>query len=238
MSGHSHWAGIKHKKELEDKKRSKIFSKLARAISIAARSGPNPQTNSQLRLAIEKAKGFNMPNQNIERAIQRGSGQTNEGNLEEFTIQAYGPGKVAIIIEGITDNKNRSLSQIKQILAKFDGKLSTPGSVKWMFKRLGVISVKQDKKDRDVLELSAIEAGAEDIRWKGSVLEIYVKPEDIEKTKAYLEQQNIHIESANLEWVPDKEIEIDQKEKNKLENLFNALDDNDDVQEIYSNLKN
>ena len=238
MSGHSHWAGIKHKKELEDKKRSKIFSKLARAISIAARSGPNPQTNSQLRLAIEKAKGFNMPNQNIERAIQRGSGQTNEGNLEEFTIEAYGPGKVAIIIEGITDNKNRSLSQIKQILAKFDGKLSTPGSVKWMFKRLGVISVKQDKKDRDALELSAIEAGAEDIRWKGSVLEIYVKPEDIEKTKAYLEQQNIHIESANLEWVPDKEIEIDQKEKNKLENLFNALDDNDDVQEIYSNLKN
>ena len=237
MSGHSHWAGIKHKKELEDKKRSKIFSKLARVISVAARSGSDPQTNPQLRLAIEKAKSFNMPNQNIERAIQRGSGQGKEGALEEFTAEAYGPGKVALIIEGITDNKNRSLSQIKQILAKFDGKLATPGSVKWMFQRLGVITINRGEKEKEALELMAIEAGAEDMKWNDSKLEIYIKPENIEKTKANLENQNIFPESVNLEWIPNKEIEIDQKEKNKLEGLFNALDENDDVQDIYSNLK-
>lgn len=179
MSGHSHWSSIKHKKGTTDAKRGKIFSKLSHLISIAAKEkGPDPEANSKLRLAIEKAKEANMPKENIDRAIKRGSGQLEGVNIEEIFYEVYGPSGIALIIEGITDNKNRTLAEIKHTLSRFNGKLAETGSVKYLF----------DKKGE--------------------------------------------------EWEPKYPIEItDQKTKGQLEKLFEALDENDDIQEIYSNLK-
>ncbi|MCD6429140.1 YebC/PmpR family DNA-binding transcriptional regulator [bacterium] len=239
MAGHSHWHGIRHKKELEDKKRSQIFSKLARQISVAARDGDDPETNPKLRMAIEKAKEFRMPNENIERAIKRGAGKVEGENLEEFVYEAIGPGKIAIIIEGITDNKNRALHEIKSILSKNGGKLAQEGSIRWMFERYGsiVIDMAENRKTKEELELLAIEAGAEDLRWRDSKLEIYTKPDNLEQVKKFLQEKEIKIESASLDWVPKEEIEVSEKEKEAIQRLFEALDENDAVQEIYSNLK-
>ncbi len=237
MSGHSHWHGIRHKKELEDKKRAQIFSKLTRVISVAAREGTDPETNPRLRMAIERAKEFRMPNENIERAIQRGAGQIEGESLEEFTFEAIGPGKIAIIIEGITNNKNRTLNEIKNILAKHNGKLAQEGSQRWMFQKLGIITVNAQNKKRDDVELEAIEAGAEDLKWQDSVLEVYTKPDQLEKVKDNLKNLGLKIESATLGWVPNEEIEVPEEIKKQAEKLFEALDENDDVQEIYSNIK-
>ena len=237
MSGHSHWHGIRYKKELEDKKRAKIFSKISRQIAVAAREGKDPETNPKLRMAIEMAKEFNMPNENIERAIKRGSGEIEGEKLEEVTFECLGPGNVAIIIEGITDNKNRTLSEIKQILQKEGGKLADEGSLRWQFKRMGTIRVNAQNVNKEDLELLAIDLGAQDFKWRNSMLEIYTKPENLERIKSKLEERKIPIESAQLEWVPEQEIEVSKKEKEALERLFEALDENDAVQEIYSNLK-
>ena len=238
MSGHSHWHGIKHKKELEDKKRAQIFSKLARVISVAARDGADPETNSRLRMAIERAKEFRMPNENIERAIQRGAGKIEGESLEEFTFDALGPGgKIAIIIEGITNNKNRTLNEIKNILAKHNGKLAQEGSQRWMFYKSGIITVDTENKEKESVELQAIEAGAEDLKWQDSVLEIYTKPDQLEKVKDNLKNLNLKIESAALGWVPKEEIEVPEETKRQAEKLFEALNENDDVQEIYYNIK-
>ncbi|MBZ9578264.1 YebC/PmpR family DNA-binding transcriptional regulator [Patescibacteria group bacterium] len=243
MSGHSHWHRIKHKKGIADKKRGQIFSKLSRTISVAAREkGGDPETNPKLRLAIEKAKEFNIPKENIERAIKRGTGELKGVTLEEVFFEAYGPGKIAIIIEGITDNKNRTLSEIKQILNQNKGKLVSPGAVKWMFERKGCITVDcksqiEDLKDKGKLELLAIEAGAEDIYWHDEVLDIYTKPEGLEEIKKILENKGIKTESTSLDWVAKKELETEEKDKIACQKLFAALDDNEAVQEIYSNLK-
>ena len=234
MSGHSHWSSIKRAKEATDQKRGKVFSKLARQISVVAREkGGDIDANASLRIAIDKAKKLNMPKENIERAIKRGTGESGEGRLEEFVFEAYGPGGIALIIEGITDNKNRALGEIKQILSKNGGKLASEGSVKWMFDQKGVILISDG--DKDDLEIKAIEAGAEDIKREDDHLVIYTKPEDLGKTKKSLETQGVEIESASLDWTAKEEVELKQKEK--AENLFDLLDEEDDVQEIYSNLK-
>ncbi len=243
MSGHSHWHSIKHTKAVEDKKRGKIFSKISRIITMVAREkGADPEINPKLKLAIEKAKEFNVPKENIERAIKRGTGQEKGTKLEEFTLEAYGSGKTAIIIEGITDNKNRTLSEIKHILDSQDGKLASEGSVRWLFARKGVIIVNQkskikNQKEKEDLELIAIEAGAEDIFWHNDKLDIYTKIEELEKVKKNLESQGIIIKSASLDWAPKETIEIeDLKIKENLNKLFEILDEQDDVQDIYSNL--
>jgi len=240
MSGHSHFSSIKYKKEITDKKRGKVFSKMARLISIAAKEkGGDPETNSSLRLAIEKAKGFNMPKENIERAIKRGTGELTGEKLEEITFEVYGPGKVAIIIEGITDNKNRTLGEVKQILNQNGGKLASEGSVKWLFKRKGTITVNNEQQtmSNEQLELKAIEAGAEDIYWHDNLLDIYTKPEEMEKTKSNLENREIKIETVSLDWVAKDMITLKEKEKESCQKLFESLDENDAVQDIYSNLK-
>jgi len=232
MSGHSHWASIKHKKGVEDAKRSKTFSKVSRLISIAAREkGGDPATNANLRVAIDQAKMVNMPKENIDRAVKRGTGELEGEKLESFTFEALGPSGVAIIIEGITDNKNRTLGDIKQILNQYNGKLANEGSVKWMFERKGVIIAAK----KDDLELTAIEAGAEDIKQRNDFFEIVTKPEELDKVKKSLEEKGVAIDSASLDWVAKEEIEVQNKEA--LENLFEALDDNDAVQNIFSNLK-
>lgn len=242
MSGHSHWRTIKRKKESADIKRGKIFSKITRALSVAARKGEDPETNPKLRLAIERAKALNMPKENIRRAIKRGTRELAEGELEEILFEAYGPGGVAIIVEGITDNKNRTLNEISQILKQCKGKLAKEGSVRWQFERRGVITLDLDAqsdafKDKEALALKAIEAGAENIYWHNGLLDVYVKIEDLEGAKENLKREKIKIESASLDWVAKKMVKMEEKENQLVEKLFEALDENEAVQEIYSNLK-
>lgn len=242
MSGHSHYSTIKHKKEKEDQRRGKIFSKLSRKIAVAAREkGGTPDKNSSLRLAIDRAKKFNMPKDNIERAIKRGTGELEGKNLEELLYEAYGPGGVAIIIEGITDNKNRTISDVKQILSKYQGKLAKQGSVRWLFERKGCITVNLEDQtpetEREDLELKAIDSGAEDIYAHNSILDIYTDPQSLEKIKQDLEQQKVEIESATLDWVAKEKKEISPQQEKTLQKLFEELDQNEAVQEIYSNVK-
>jgi len=241
MSGHSHWKTVKRAKGAADAQKGRIFSKMGRLISVAARQGAEPEENPKLREAIEKAREFNMPSANVERAVKRGSGETGEGQLQEISFEAYGPGNIAIIIEGITDNKNRAIAEIKQILSKSKGKLASEGSVRWLFERKGTIIVNfkdqmVDFKDKEEIELKAIDAGAEDLFWRGDSLEIYTKVEALERVKEKLKAQEIKIESVSLDWVAKEEIAIPEKEAEAAEKLFESLDESDEVQEIYSNL--
>lgn len=241
MSGHSHYSKIKHKKSITDAKRGQVFSKMARVIAIATREGgADPETNSKLHLTIEQAKAMNLPKDNIERAIKKGVGETEGARLEEVLFEAYGPGDIAIIIEGITDNKNRSLTEIKQILNQHNGKLAGEGSVKWLFERKGVVIIEVENLTpqlKEELELKAIEAGAEDVLWSNGFLEIYTKANDLENIKNDLEKQGQKIESVFLAWIAKEEIEIEEKQKQACEKLFESLDESDFVQGIYSNLK-
>ncbi|MFH1841241.1 MAG: YebC/PmpR family DNA-binding transcriptional regulator [Candidatus Nealsonbacteria bacterium] len=238
MSGHSHWHSIKYKKGLADAKKSKSFSKITRELIITAREGGGDiNFNPKLRMVIDKARSFNMPADNIERAIKKGAGELEEVNLQEITLEAYGPEGIAVIIEGITDNKNRSFGEIKQIINQNGGKLVNEGAVRWMFERKGVITVENPEINKEDLEMTAIEAGAEDVHWHSeeNVLDIYTKPENIEKTKKYLEGKDIKISASSLDWVAKEKVKA--KKKESCQKLFEALDENDAVQEIYSNLE-
>lgn len=242
MSGHSHAKTIRREKNITDQKRGQMFSKMARLISVAVKQGgANPETNPKLRGAIETARSLNMPKDNIDRAIKRGTGEIAAEKLEEVLFEAYGPGGIALIIEGITDNKNRTLGEIKQILNQNNGKLANAGSVKWLFEKKGVIEVpsdkNEDKREKEDLELLAIEAGAEDIYWHNSLLDVYTKIEELERVKKNLEEKGIKIEGASLDWVAKEEISVDEKAKESCQKLFESLDENDAVQEIYSNVK-
>ena len=242
MSGHSKWSQIKHKKAITDAKKGKLFSKLSNQISVAARQkGRDSETNPQLKMLVEKARSFNMPSENIERAIKKGTGELEGVKMEEMTIEAYGPGGVALIIEAITDNKNRTISEIKYLLSQHSGKLAEAGSVNWLFERKGtlIINSKVSGLNQEELELLVIDCGAEDVKWQTpELLEIFTKVEDLGKIKKALEGKKVGIESSSLDWVPKNEVQIqDEKTKNALDKLFEALDENDDVSEIYSNIK-
>ncbi|OGZ63737.1 MAG: transcriptional regulator [Candidatus Staskawiczbacteria bacterium RIFCSPLOWO2_01_FULL_40_39] len=238
MSGHSHFKTVAATKNANDAKKGKIFSKMGRVITIAVKEkGPDAASNIQLKAAIEKAKEFNMPKENIERAIKKGTGELAGESLEEVSFEGFGPGGFSIIMEGITDNKNRTLGDVKSILSQHEGKIAGEGAVKWMFDRKGAIMVPENQGAKETLELLAIEAGAEDVRWQENMLAIYTKPEDLEKIKKALEEKQLKIQSASLDWVAKEEIEISGKDKEKAEKLFEALDENDAIQDIYSNLK-
>ncbi|MDP1538506.1 MAG: YebC/PmpR family DNA-binding transcriptional regulator [bacterium] len=243
MSGHSHAKTIKHQKNITDQKRGQTFSKMARVISVAVKEGgANPETNNKLKVAMEQAKQFNLPKENIERAIKQAPGGGEGANLEEVIFEAYGPGGIAIIIEGITDNKNRTLGEVKQILNQNNGKLVSGGGVKWMFERKGCIIVdlklqSEDFKNKEKLELTTIETGAEDIYWHEELLDVYTKPEELDGVKKNLEVKGIEIDSTSLDWVAKEEVSTDEKTKGACQKLFEALDENEAVQEIYSNLK-
>lgn len=237
MSGHSHFKTVKATKDANDAKKGKIFSKLGRVITIMAKEGgKDPLINSKLKTAIDKAKEFNMPKENIERAIKKGVGELAGENLEEISIEGFGPGGIAIIVEGITDNKNRALGEIKGILSQHQGKMAGEGAVKWMFDRRGIITVNCQEKSKEELELLAIEAGAEDVNQEDNMLYIYTRPEDLEKIKKEIEDK-LKVDSFILGWVAKEEVTITNKEKESSQKLFEALDENDDVQDIYSNLK-
>ncbi|OGZ66509.1 MAG: transcriptional regulator [Candidatus Staskawiczbacteria bacterium RIFCSPHIGHO2_02_FULL_43_16] len=243
MSGHSHAKTVAATKNANDAKKGKIFSKMGRVITIAVKEkGADVTSNIQLKALIEKAREFNMPNENIQRAIKKGTGELVGEDLQEVSFEGFGPGGIALIIEGITDNKNRTLGEIKGILGQYEGKMAGEGAVRWMFERRGVIVADpstgstgspQAGSGQENLEETAIEAGADDIRENI----VYTKPEDLEAVKKSLEQKGIKTESGSLDWVPKEEVMISDKDKEKSEKLFEMLDDNDAVQNIYSNLK-
>ncbi len=234
MSGHSKWATIKHQKGAADQKRGKIFTKIGHMIAIAAKEGgANPESNFKLRLAIEKARQVNMPQSTIEKAIKRGTGKGAEGQIEEAIYEAVGPEGLAIIIKAATDNKNRTLSEVKNILAKNGGKLGASGSLSWQFSPSGIIDLGPTKLSEEQ-ELAIIEAGAEDIKIENDSILIYTTSKDLQKVKEKLDHLGIKIASAELGFVPKNTIKIDVA---KVEKLLNALDEHDDVQEIYTNLE-
>jgi len=237
MSGHSKWATIKRKKGAADQKRGQAFSKIVRMITIAAKNGPDPDTNFRLRLAIDKAKEVNMPALNIDRAIK---GASKEGaNLEEIVYEAYGPFGVAVLIQSVIDNKNRAASQIKSTLSDHGGSLGGSGSVSWMFEQKGLITIetkdmKQTKKEE--FELNAIDLGVEDIKQEDSLLEIYTAPHDIHKIAKALKDKGYIIESESLEMKPKNIVKIDDSDKaSKILKLMDELEDLEDTDQVYSN---
>jgi len=241
MSGHSHAKTVMATKMANDAKKGKIYSKYGRLITIAVKDGGgsgDPEKNSKLKAMIDQAKNANMPKENIERAIKKGTGELAGESLEEFSYEGFGPGGIAIVIDGIADNKNRTLGEIKSILNQNNGKMAGEGAVRWMFERKGVVAVAGAGKNKEELEMLAIECGADDVKWFGEQLDIYTKPEDLEKVKKALEAKGTKIESASLDYIAKEEVTISEKEKEQAQRLFEALDDNDAVNEIYSNIKN
>lgn len=243
MSGHSKWATIKNQKASTDAKRGAMFTKLARNITVAARDkGGDPEMNAALRSAIDKAKEFNMPKDNIERAIKRGTGELEGANIEEITYEAFGPEGVALIIKCITDNRNRTVANIRHILTKHGGSLGEANTVIWMFEEKGVLRFSKDQFkekniSRDEFELSIIDAGAEDIKDEEAETVIYANAKDLHKIKGAVEEKNISVESAELEWIAKNEVAVNEESKEKTGRLFEALGNDEDAQEVYSNVK-
>jgi len=238
MAGHSKWHNIKYKKELKDAQRAKIFGKFSRMIMVAAREGgPDPEKNEKLRAAIEKAREFNMPKENIERAIKRGTGEIEGRQIESLLLEGFAPGGVGVLVEVLTDNKNRSVAEIRKLFEKEGGKLAG-GSVKWMFQKKGRISVSlnENRKSRDEIFLLAVDLGAEDVKEKENEIEIFTPPEKLIEIKNSLEKKGIKISDFGLDFVPKEEIEIKEEGlRQKLKNFFSLLDERDDVQDIFSN---
>ena len=240
MSGHSKWHSIKHKKAKEDAKRGNIFGKLSRNIIVAVKEGGggDPRDNMALANAIAKAKEFNMPQNNIERAIKKGTGEIEGENYESILYEGYGPGGIAIIIEVMTENKNRTASDIRNILNRYNGTLGESGSVSWQFERKGVIIVeKSEIKDEEEFMLNVIDIGAEDIDEDYDVYEIKVPPTEFIKVKEALEKNNIKIKLSEIGLIPKSTIKLSKEESAKALKLINALDEHDDVQNVNSNLE-
>ncbi len=216
-----------------------MFSKIARMITVAVKEGGgDPNANSKLRMAVEKGRSINMPADNIERAIKKGSGDIEGAKYEEVVFEAYGPGNIAVIIEGVTDNKNRTLSEIKQILERGGGKMVAEGAVRWVFERKGIIALPlpSDLAKKDDMEMAVIEAGADDISWRDDGLIVYTAVDSLEAVKKKIEGQGLKIESSSWELVAKEYVAVSPKEKEAAEKLFELLDENDAVQEVYSNL--
>lgn len=237
MSGHSHWAGIKHRKGINDAKKATIFTKHGKLISIAAKmGGSDPVMNFQLRLAIERARAENMPKDKIENAIKRGTGELKgQAEIQEALYEAFGPGQVAMLIKTATDNKNRTYGEIRMILSKNGGKIVPSGSVSFLFKQIGEISL-EIKNNSEEIEMKAIEAGAEDTELNENILSIYTKAEELQKVKENLEKENLKIENASLIYSPLQKTTLDEKNKLSYEKLLELLDEQEDVEEIFDNL--
>ena len=238
MGGHSHWAGIKHKKALVDAKKGKVFTKILREITIAAKmSGGNPDQNPRLRKAMDDARAANMPSDNVKRAIMKGTGQLPGVSYEEITYEGYGPGSTAVIVECTTDNKNRTFAEIRKIFTSRGGSIGTSGCVSYMFKSKGVIVVAKDAIGEDDLMNLALEAGAEDVRTEGEAYEVITAPDaTFEAVKKAIEDKGITPESAELTMLPDTEVNItDEHVAESLLKMMDELDDHDDTKNVYSN---
>ena len=236
MSGHSKWASIKHKKALVDAKRGKIFTKLIREITVASKSGGgDPNTNPRLRLAISTAKSANMPADNIERAIKKGTGALEGVNYEEVVYEGYGPEGVAVLVQCLSDNKNRTASEIRNIFSKKSGNMAGAGSVSWLFEKKGLIVVSQDKAGEDQLMELVLNAGAEDLSKEGDKFAVLTNPHDFETVKKALEDAKIPYESADIQMVPKNLVPVSSTNARQVLALIEALEDHDDVQHVYAN---
>lgn len=236
MSGHSKWANIKHTKAKKDAERGNLFSKLAREIIVAARQGGgNPEANSRLRLAIERAREANMPADNIARLIKRGTGELEGVTYEELTYEGYGPGGVAIMVEAVTDNRNRTTGELRYIFSRHGGSLGETGCVNWMFRRRGYISLDRRVGDEDTVLGVALEAGAEDFQSDEESYEVITAPEDLERVKAALEEKGLRAEVAEVTMIPQSTVRVAGKEAEQVLRLMDALSDHDDVQRVFSN---
>ncbi|HET6780752.1 MAG TPA: YebC/PmpR family DNA-binding transcriptional regulator [bacterium] len=236
MSGHSKWHNIRLKKGRADQIRGKLFSKLAREISVAAKEGGgNPDGNARLRTAIERGREAGMPSDNIERSIQRGTGQVEGASYETITYEGYAQGGVALMVETLTDNRNRTASEIRNVFTKNGGAMSEAGSVAWMFDRKGLITVDRSKAIEDDLLVAALEAGAEDVRSVGDVYEIVTTPEQFFKVRQALEAAKIPVATSDLTMVPKSTVRVEGKEAQQVLRLMEALEEHDDVQQAYAN---
>ncbi|MCW3011832.1 MAG: YebC/PmpR family DNA-binding transcriptional regulator [Solirubrobacterales bacterium] len=236
MSGHSKWASIKHKKAITDSRRGAMFTKLSRHITVAAKAGGGDvEGNPGLALAVQKAKDASMPKDNIQRAIDKGTGAgANEADFQEVLYEGYGPGGVALLIEGLTDNRNRTGAEVRAALTKAGGALGEPGSVAYLFDKTGVIVVDADRYSEDDL-LVAVEAGAEDIEVDEGHLEVLTAPTDLQTVRTALQEAEIAFESAELVWRPKTRVEIDEEALRKLMRLIDTLEESDDVGDVHAN---
>lgn len=238
MSGHSKWSTIKRKKEKTDAQKASAFTKVTREIIVAAKAGGgDPDNNFRLRMAIAKAKEVNMPNDNIQRAIKRGVGQSEADNYEETYYEGYGPGGVALLVRILTDNRNRTASDMRYIFSRNNGNLGEAGCVAWMFSPKGLVTIPVEtagKTEEEMFEM-VIEAGAEDLQTNDEFFEVYTDPGDLEKVRQYLESQGIAIKAAELTQVPQNTIAVSGEQADLVMRLIEALEDNDDVQDVYTN---
>jgi YebC/PmpR family DNA-binding regulatory protein len=237
MSGHNKWSTIKHKKAKEDSKRGAVFTKIIKELTIAARlGGKDPESNPRLRLAVDRAKVANMPKQNIEKAILKGSGELSGISYEEVLYEGYGPFGVAMIIKATTDNRQRTTSSVRHILSKHGGSLGEVGCVSWMFDNIGFISLKSDKSEEEMLEI-ALELGAKDVKYNNedNVYEIITEPKDLMDIKTQLENNGFGIETAELTLLPQTTVKLDKEQAKSMIKLMDALEDDDDVSNVYAN---
>ena len=237
MAGHSKWANIKHRKAAQDAKRGQMFTKLARQITVAVKEGgPDPEMNFRLRLAIDKARSVNMPNDNIERAIARGVGGQDGDNYEEIVYEGYGPNGVAIMMDVLTDKRNRTAGDVRHVLSKYGGNLGESGCVAWMFNKKGLIVIEKNESiDEDELMMAALEAGAEDIEAETDVFKIETDPSSFSEVKEALAEAGYEFLVAEVSMVPQNSVPISEEESDKIEKLIEALEELDDVQQVYTN---
>jgi len=236
MSGHSKWSSIKRQKGVTDAKRSQLFTKLTREIIIAVREGgSSPDANFRLRLAIQKARDNNMPLENIERAIKRGSGEMEGATLVELTFEGYGPGGAAILVQALTDNRNRTLQEVRNIFSRGGGSLGDSGCVAWLFESRGLITVETNERDPEELALEAIDAGAEEVKVADDCIEIYTRPEELVKVREALEQKEMPLASTDLSMVPKTIVELEEKAAVQMLKLLDKLEDLDEVQNVTTN---
>jgi YebC/PmpR family DNA-binding regulatory protein len=236
MSGHSKWHSIKHKKAAADSKRGKIFTKIIRELSVAARAGGgDPDTNSRLRKAVSDAKAVNMPADNIKRAIMKGTGQLEGASFEEIAYEGSGPGGVAIYVEALSDNKNRTVSELRHIFTKNGGRMGESGCVAWMFKRKGYIVIDKSKASEDQLLDIALSSGAEDLQDDGSNWEIFTPPDSYDAVVEALKKNAIEVDTSNLGYVPQNYVRLEGKQAQQLLRLMEELEDHDDVQHVWAN---
>ena len=234
MAGHSKWANIKHRKARQDASRGKVWTKVIREITVAAKDGPDPNDNPRLRLALEKANAANMPKDTIKRAIEKGSGTGETGELEEIIFEGYGPGGVAILVETMTDNRNRTVSDVRHAFSKFGGNLGTDGSVSYLFKKLGVIHINKDYSE-DILMENVIESGAQDFSEEDDFFEVTTDPNQFNKVIDFFKENDIQYINAELTLRADTLVDLDQDMSEKVLNIMEFMDDLDDVQEVHTN---
>lgn len=237
MSGHSHWANIKHQKRREDRRRAKVFTKLVREITVAAREGGgDPEFNIQLRLAIDRAKEGNMPKENVERAIKRGTGELEGTNLEEIVYEGYASNGIALLVHAVTDNRNRTASDLRNAFSDNGGSLAEAGAVQWQFDRKGYIAIKPDGLDEERIFDVAVEAGADEVEFGDTLVEIYADPGHLAAVRQALDTAGISPEAARLTMVPKGTMRLDDRETLRVMRMIETLEDLDDVQEVHTNL--